>query len=122
MTDSAKFLVSTCIVPCNDLARARAFYVALGFEVVHEQSDYVILRKDDVSLHITFSEGWYIDPKLNNTQLRIQTDNIDALYAKCQQLDIVHPNAPLQKKPWGSVEFTVLDPDNACIAFYQEGV
>lgn len=120
MTDAAKFLVSTCIVPCNDLPKARDFYVDLGFEVSHEQADYAILRKDDVSLHVTFSEGWYIDPKLNNTQIRIETDNVDALYAKCRELDIVHPNGPLEMKPWGSKEFTILDPDNACIAFYQE--
>ena len=120
MTNAAKFLVSTCIVPCNDLPKTRDFYVDLGFEIRHEQTDYVILRKDEVSLHVTFSEGWYIDPKLNNTQIRIETDNVDALYAKCQELDIVHPNGPLELKPWGSKEFTILDPDNACIALYQE--
>ena len=94
MTDTAKFLVSTCIVPCNDLPKARDFYVDLGFEVRHEQADYVILRKDAVSLHVTFSEGWYIDPKLNNTQIRIETDNVDALYAKCRELDIVPSQRP----------------------------
>jgi hypothetical protein len=31
----------------------------------------------------------------------------------------IHPNAPLERKPWGQKEFFILDPDNNLISFGQ---
>lgn len=31
----------------------------------------------------------------------------------------IHPNGPLQTKPWGQREFALLDPDNNLITFGQ---
>jgi len=31
----------------------------------------------------------------------------------------VHPNGPLADTPWGTREFTVLDPHRNCVAFFQ---
>lgn len=31
----------------------------------------------------------------------------------------IHPNGPLQIKPWGQKEFALLDPDNNLLAFGQ---
>ena len=109
----------TPIVPTNDIGMSGDFYRKLGFEVIHEHGDYTILQRDNIGLHLTFTEGWHIDPETNNTQFRIQVDEIETFYARCQNLGIVHPNGPLEEKPWGSIEFSVLDPDNACIAFYE---
>ena len=32
----------------------------------------------------------------------------------------IHPNAPLQQKPWGMLEFALLDPDMNLLTFGQE--
>jgi catechol 2,3-dioxygenase-like lactoylglutathione lyase family enzyme len=32
---------------------------------------------------------------------------------------MVHPNATLEDKPWGTREFAVLDPDGNLITFYE---
>lgn len=110
----------TPIVPTNDIGVSGDFYKKLGFEVVHEHGDYTILQRDGIGLHLTWTEGWHIDRDTNNTQFRILVNEIERFYARCQELGIVHPNGHLEEKPWGSKEFSVLDPDNACIAFYEE--
>ncbi len=110
----------TPIVPTNDLGASANFYTNLGFEVVHAHGDYMILQRDDIGLHLTWSAGWHIDPKTNNTQFRINISDIDSFYAHCRRLDVVHPNGSMETKPWGSKEFAVLDPDHACITFYEE--
>ncbi len=110
----------TPIVPTNDIEISGDFYTKLGFDVIRKHEDYTILQRDDIDLHLTWSEGWHIDPKTNDTQFRIKITDLDPFYAHCQNLDVVHPNGQLETKPWGSREFTVLDPDNACITFYEE--
>ncbi len=110
----------TPIVPTNDIEVSGEFYKNLGFAVIHEHGNYTILQRNNISLHLTWSEGWYIDPRTNNTQFRIQIGEIESFYVHCQELGVVHPNGPLEAKPWGSREFAVLDPDSACITFYEE--
>jgi uncharacterized glyoxalase superfamily protein PhnB len=44
--------------------------------------------------------------------------DIDALYQSFLQKGIrIHPNDPLQQKPWGQREFSLLDPDNNLLTF-----
>jgi len=32
---------------------------------------------------------------------------------------VVHPNGPLQTKPWGTKEFGAIDPNGVCVTFYR---
>ncbi len=36
-----------------------------------------------------------------------------------QAQGVIHPNGPLDTKPWGTKEFGVLDPTGVCITFYE---
>lgn len=119
MPDRSRMSLVTPIVPVNNLARSRAFYVRLGFEVTFENEGYAILRRDEAAIHLSWSEGWPIEPRTNNTQFRVQITHVADYYAHCRQLGVVHPNGPLEAKPWGAREFAVLDPDHACITFYE---
>ena len=42
---------------------------------------------------------------------------IDELFTELNAQGVVHPNAPLQNRPWGSREFGVLDGDGNLIIF-----
>lgn len=120
MSSDTKMRTVTPIIPVNDQSRSREFYVHLGFEVRFEERGYVVMMRDDVEIHLSWVEGWHIDPNTNNTQIRIAVEGVEAMHELCQKLQVVHPNGPLEDKPWGTREFTVLDPDNACIAFYTD--
>jgi uncharacterized glyoxalase superfamily protein PhnB len=108
------------LIPARDVEEAIAFYRdRIGFEFVFrdaEPASYAGIRRDAVTLHLYMSEDRYL---AENASLRIAVDDVDALYAQCQAAGCVHPNGALERKPWGSREFSVLDPSGVCIAFLE---
>ena len=44
----------------------------------------------------------------------------EALYDEYQERGgKVHPNGPLQTKPWGTKEFGAIDPNSVCVTFQE---
>ena len=77
-----------------------------------------IRMKDKIEIH--FFEFKELNPKENYGQVYIRTNDIDALYKAFLDKNIkIHPNGPLQIKPWGQKEFSMLDPDNNLLTFGQ---
>jgi uncharacterized glyoxalase superfamily protein PhnB len=108
------------LIPARDVEEAIAFYRdRIGFQLVFRDAEpprYAGIRRDAVTLHLYMSEDRYL---AENASLRIAVDDLDDVYAQCQAADCVHPNGALALKPWGSREFSVLDPSGVCIAFLQ---
>ncbi len=63
---------------------------------------------------------WFSDVKhiLESAGMRIEVEDIDSFYAACQAANCVHPNAPLETKPWGLKEFGTLDPSGVLITIF----
>jgi catechol 2,3-dioxygenase-like lactoylglutathione lyase family enzyme len=116
MTGKSTFLSATPVLASLDIERSIAFYTAkLGFTALHvEQGVYGVVTRDNISLHF-----WACDDRkiAEATSCRIRVTEIDALYAECRAHHIVHPNAPLENKPWDSREFGILDMDGNLITF-----
>lgn len=122
------------VLPISDPARSVAFYAdRLGFTVHHRDQGYVALGRDAIQIHLWVAgdESWKsreagtpiesgAESFLAGTaSCRVQVDGIESLYAEATALGIVHPNGPLAAKPWGFTEFSILDPDNNLVTFYQ---
>jgi hypothetical protein len=54
--------------------------------------------------------------------LRIQVDDVRALYAECASKGVLHPKGTLREQRWGDLDFGILDVDGNLITFYQRGV
>ncbi len=52
--------------------------------------------------------------------VRIQVENIEALYQEYQAAGIVSPTGTLEPKPWGSKDFGVYDLNNAALVFFED--
>lgn len=108
-------------LPMRDKAVTRDYYVnKLGFQVYGsaDHEGYLMVQKDTIQIH--FFEFTELDPKENYGQVYIRTDAIDALYQSFLDKKIdIHPNGPLQTKPWGQKEFSLLDPDHNLLTFGQ---
>lgn len=108
-------------LPMRDKAVTSSFYIdQLGFKMIGSADfdGYLMLEKDQIQLHFFEFKG--IDPKENYGQVYIRTDNIDGLYQSLlANKTPIHPNGPLETKPWGQREFAVLDPDNNLLTFGQ---
>lgn len=92
----------------------------LGFQEFGnaDYDGYLMVQKDKIEIH--FFEFEELDPKENYGQVYIRTDAIDDLYQSMLDSNLsIHPAAPLQVKPWGQKEFSILDPDNNLLTFGQ---
>ena len=108
-------------LPMRDKNVTRKFYInQLGFKEFGstDYDDYLMLEKDQIQIHFfTFKT---LDPKENYGQVYIRTDAIDSFYQSLLITQtIIHPNGPLEIKPWGQKEFSVLDPDSNLLTFGQ---
>lgn len=104
-------------LPMRNKKVTREFYLnKLGFEQIGDYDGYLILRKDKIEIH--FFEFKELNPKTNYGQVYIRTDNIEDFYQMLlDKKTNIHPNGPLEAKPWGQKEFSVLDPDTNLLTF-----
>jgi catechol 2,3-dioxygenase-like lactoylglutathione lyase family enzyme len=108
-------------LPMRDKAKTKAYYInQLGFQLVgeHDFDGYLMVYKDHIQLH--FFEFKDLVPSENYGQVYIRTNDIDTLYQSFLTNNVaIHPNGPLEQKPWGQKEFALLDPDNNLLTFGQ---
>lgn len=106
-------------LPMRDKALTKDYYLnKLGFDELGDYGDYLMIGKDNIEIHFFEFNG--LDPKENYGQVYIRTSDIKALYQQLLTNKIlIHPNAPLEAKPWGQIEFSLLDPDNNLLTFGQ---
>ncbi len=108
-------------LPMRNKAATQHYYLTqLGFKQFGsaDYNEYLMVEKDNIQIH--FFEFKALDPKENYGQVYIRTDDIDGLYQTLLNKKVsIHPGGPLQIKPWGQKEFSLLDPDNNLLTFGQ---
>jgi uncharacterized glyoxalase superfamily protein PhnB len=80
---------------------------------------YAGISRDGTTLHLSTVTADITAREVGDqTMVRFFVDDIDALYAEYQQRGgKVHPNGALQTKPWGTREFSAIDPNGVCVTF-----
>ena len=109
-------------LPMRNKMATKDFYIhKLGFEDIGaaDYEGYLILKKDQIEIH--FFEFKALNPLENYGQVYIRTEEIEISYQHflAKKVDI-HPNGKLETKPWGQMEFSILDPDHNLLTFGQE--
>ena len=122
MSDNVKAAIP--VLPAADVAQSLAWWTQVcGFVEAFRYGTppgYAGISRGGVSLHL----GRVDDAKLarevgEQTMVRIQVEDVEAMYGEYQQHGgVVHPNGPLQTKPWGTKEFAAIDPNGVCVTFY----
>jgi len=118
------FQAATPALPVRDVPRAVAFYrERLGFEPLHEDRDFSVLRRDDVEIILWEANQPTVpgaEPHIAGTaSCRIRVSDLTELYAAYQAQQVIHPNGALTRQPWGVDDFSVLDSDGNLLAFYE---
>ena len=111
-------------LPMRDKSITTAFYVGkLGFVECGDDDymEYLMLQKDKIEIHFFLYKDLNI--KENYGQVYLRTDDIQKLYNEFIKNGItIHPNGTLQLKPWGQLEFSILDPDNNLLTFGEAAI
>ena len=116
MSTETQFIAATPVLASLESQTSVAFFrIPLGLNRAHaEQGVCGVVSRGAVHVHFWACDDRHI---AENTSCRIRVQGLDALYSACTAAGIVHPNAPLDEKPWGAKEFAVLDPDGNLITF-----
>jgi catechol 2,3-dioxygenase-like lactoylglutathione lyase family enzyme len=95
------------VLPVEDVAKAVDFYTRrLGFSKAFEFGPYAGVRRGAVTIHLDAAEnGVFPGP----TACRVDVRGVDALCAEMEAKGVLHPDEPLETKPFGMRQFSVLD-------------
>jgi hypothetical protein len=106
-------------LPMRDKNATKQFYMqGLGFHALGDYGDYLLLGKDQIEIH--FFEFKTLNPLENDGQVYIRCTEIADFYQHLLEQKIpIHPQGPLERKPWGQQEFSLLDPDHNLLTFGQ---
>ena len=106
MTD-AKLCSTAPILASLNLDETEDFYQdKLGFTKVSRYEGYLIMRRDDVSIHFWICD----DPHIaESTGCYVYITGAQALYAEYDAQGVIHPNGKLHDTDYGIREFAVLD-------------
>ncbi|NJC04223.1 hypothetical protein GGQ97_000016 [Sphingomonas kaistensis] len=102
------------ILPCNDIERTQAFNERLGFSVSGGDAGFRIMT-DGASWQIILrpaEAGWVI-PERNSHGMFLFCEDVDAVADRVRDI-IIEKSAP-HRKPWGTYEFAVGDPDGVLV-------
>jgi uncharacterized glyoxalase superfamily protein PhnB len=113
-----QYLAAVPVIPVDDSAEAVAFYTErLGFDLAFEQGAYAGVKLADVEVHL---DG-VVNEAAGKVTARVHVTGVDALYAALEPNGVVDPSEPLNTKPWGARQFSVLDCCGNRITFVQFG-
>ncbi|QGQ94677.1 VOC family protein [Paenibacillus psychroresistens] len=114
MADGTVFRGITPLSPSKDVEKTIQFYFdVLGFK----PNGYGGVIRGDVEILFYQTN----DQKLAEwTSFRIHVQGVEQLYETYQSAGVVHPNGKLSMKPWGNLEFAIIDLDGVCITFFEK--
>jgi hypothetical protein len=95
------------------------FVDCLGFIVLHQGDSLAVVERDTAKAYIVESPEYAAKDR---PEIALETDNIDEVYAdiSARHPELLHPNSRLvTKKPWGALEFAILDKTGVCVIFRQ---
>lgn len=97
------FAFSVPVLPARDVDATLAFFESLlGFRRAFAHgspTEFGGIKRDGAEIHFFRCD----DAKLlENSGCRVRVDGIDALYKRCVNRGVVHPQGQLAQKPWVS--------------------
>ena len=124
-------------LPVRDAARAVDFYCdKLGFEVLHQDEEFAVLRRDEAVLHLwqAGDDSWrrrVVEESpvrsgaesfiAGTASCRIVASNVDELFAEYQPTGVLHPVSAggVGDTDFGTREFATLDLDGNLLTFFR---
>ncbi len=98
-------------VPARDFERSKAFYAALGFEVLWSSEDLAYVRYGDTSFLL---QNFYVEEHTVNFMMHFLVENVDDWYKHVTASGVIEKFGvrvePPQDRPWGLRDFPLVDP------------
>jgi catechol 2,3-dioxygenase-like lactoylglutathione lyase family enzyme len=110
------------ILPARDIAETESFWHRLGFETIHDDAEYLLLKREGAEVHFFLHRD--LDPFKCDHGAYLRPSDIDALEAEWAALGLPSTGIPrlerASDKPWGMRELALLDLNGNLIRAGQE--
>lgn len=124
-------------MPVQNAAAAVAFYRdRLGFDVLHHDGGFAVIRRDEAVLHLweASDEDWRERTSIESpvvsgaesfiagtASCRIKVDGVDELFEELQKRDVLHPVSKdgIDSTDFGTREFATLDLNGNLLTFFE---
>jgi hypothetical protein len=113
------------VLPAGDVSESLKWWTEIcGFRETFRDGtppNYAGIQRGEARAHICgMSDKELARTVGDQTMVRFLVNGIEALYAEYRRRGgQVHPNGPLQTKPWGTREFAAIDPNGVCVTFQE---
>jgi uncharacterized glyoxalase superfamily protein PhnB len=113
------------VLPAANTAESLNWWTNVcGFEETFRDATppaYAGIKRGTAYLHIAAMEDKKLARQVGEqAMVRLAVSGIEAMYAEYQKRGgKVHPNGPLETKPWGTKEFAAIDPNGVCVTFQE---
>ena len=98
------------VLPSQDVFRDVHWYKKFtGFESVHQDSMYAVLKREDQFLHLQWHADTDDDPLLGGSVIRLLVKNIAPLFKEYMKRGTVDRNKLRLATPWNTNEFGFYD-------------
>lgn len=112
-----------CLIPkvfFNRMEEGLNLFVnGLGFEIRYQDQSLAVVARDGAKAYVVESPEYAAKDR---PEIAIETDDIQSLHEDIarRRPDLLHPNLPrVTKRPWGALEFSLLDATGVCVVFRQ---
>jgi catechol 2,3-dioxygenase-like lactoylglutathione lyase family enzyme len=115
LADFGKVDLAFPVLPARDIAATEAFYAACGFRTRGRWDDlgYLIVQRESMELH--FFSHKALDRFRSDHGAYLRVADARALHDRLSELALPADGIPrltaLEEKPWGMLEFALVDPD-----------
>lgn len=95
------------------------FVATLGFRVLYQENDLAVVERDGAKAYLVKSAEFAAKDR---PEITLETDTIEDLYQEvtARRPESLHPNSKnVSRRPWGALEFAVLDRTGVCVIFRQ---
>ena len=100
----------------RDMARSRAFYEGLGFEILDDRGEFVVLGREGSRLFLDERPDLPPAPERMRANVRVMVPDVDRCWERARAIGapVVHAIAD---RGYGLRDFTVADPDGFGVRF-----
>lgn len=120
---SPKLVQVNPVLPVSNMEASIQFYEQkLGFKNVYDSSqydtgglNYAVMCRQSICLHLQLFDQLNEQP-----QIRIQVQQIEALFEEFIANGVFGHQPQLRQTPWGTKEFAFFDPNRISLTFYED--
>ena len=95
------------------------FVNGLEFKVLYQDETLAVVSREGAKAYVEESPEYAAKDR---PEIAIETDDIDEIFrdVSARRPDLLHPNLPrVTRRPWGALEFSLLDKTGVCVVFRQ---